>query len=496
MKHRFKQIGKDSLIYGIGGILGKGIGFFLLPVYTRLFTPAEFGTIEMLAVLNSFLGSILVMGMDTAQSFYFFEQKKEGQRAQAKVVTSILQWRITWGSGIVLFATLISPLLNRYFFDGQLSWEYFAIAFAGILFAQLMSQSAEVYRLLYRPWSYIGITLGQGLFSAAITIILIIGLGIGIIGFFIGMLSGAILGAIFGWWRIRNYLDFSGWHRQWWPRLIKFGAPLVPAAMAMYVLTTSDRWFINHFNGQEALGIYAVGAKFAMFIGAAVTMFRKAWWPVAMDALQGEDGPVLFRTIGRFYLGVGTAGIVFLTTLSPWLVRCFTASAFHAAYPIVGVLAWCSLFYGFQLIAAGAIWKMEKTSWVPILMGTAALLNIGLNAYLVPEHGAMGAALATSISFAIWNLLMIIICERLWRVKYAYGILALQIIIGASACYVILEMFKKGTSWWGVALISIVSILILGVLSITREHLAGITKLIQNRVSNKQWAGVKVSGKK
>jgi len=159
-------------------------------------------------------------------------------------------------------------------------------------------------------------------------------------------------------------------------------------------------------------------------------------------------------------------------------------------------LAWYSLFYGFQLIAAGGIWKKEKTSWVPILMGTAALLNIGLNAYLVPEHGAMGAALATSISFAIWNILTIIICERLWRVKYAYGILALQIIIGASACYFILEMFKKGTSLWGVALITIVSILILGALSVTREHLVGITNLIQSKVSKKQWAGLKVFGEK
>jgi len=75
MKHRLKQLGKDSLIYGIGGVLAKGIGFFLLPVYTRIFTPADYGTIEMLTVLNSFLGSILVMGMDSAQSFYFFEQK-------------------------------------------------------------------------------------------------------------------------------------------------------------------------------------------------------------------------------------------------------------------------------------------------------------------------------------------------------------------------------------------------------------------------------------
>ncbi len=114
MKKRLKQLGKNFLVYGSGGIIPKGIGFFLLPVYTRICSAADYGTIE-------------IMGMDSAQSFYFFEQKREGQKAQARVVTTILQWRITWGSGIVLLSTLISQVLNKYLLNGQSSWEYFDI---------------------------------------------------------------------------------------------------------------------------------------------------------------------------------------------------------------------------------------------------------------------------------------------------------------------------------------------------------------------------------
>jgi len=42
---RLIQLGKDSLVYGLGGILAKGLSFLLLPVYTRIFTPADYGTI-------------------------------------------------------------------------------------------------------------------------------------------------------------------------------------------------------------------------------------------------------------------------------------------------------------------------------------------------------------------------------------------------------------------------------------------------------------------
>ena len=118
---RLKQLGKDTLIYGIGGILAKSVSFFLLPIYTRIFTPADYGTIEMLTVISSFLSAIMVMGMDSAQSMYFFKFKKNGKIAQAKIVSAILQWRLLWGVCIVLLATLIAPILNAWFFQGKLS---------------------------------------------------------------------------------------------------------------------------------------------------------------------------------------------------------------------------------------------------------------------------------------------------------------------------------------------------------------------------------------
>lgn len=474
MKSRFKQLGKDSVVYGLGGIIAKSIGFFLLPVYTRIFTPADYGTIEMLVVLNSFLGSILVMGMDSAQSFYFFEQKKNGEEVQARVVSAILQWRLTWGTGIVLLATLLSPLLNKFFFNGRLSWEYFAIAFSSAFFSQILSQSAEVFRLLYRPWSYISIILAQTLGSAAVAITLIVWLGFGILGFFIGSLSASVFGALWGWWRIRKYLDLSRWHRQWWPKVLKFGAPLVPAGLGMYVLNTADRWFVSYYHGQDALGLYAVGAKFAMLIAMAVTTFRQAWWPVAMDAMHSEGGPPLYRTMARLYMGIGSASVVLITALSPCLVKWFTAPAYFNSYPIVGILAWQSIFYGFYLIGAAGIWKAEKTAWAPFLMGTAAILNIALNALLVPKYGGAGAAMATSVSFLFWDILALYISEKLWKVGYSYFIMLIQIAIGVLSSVMILYIYNDHINYFYGFLISSTAMLLLSISAVSQTHIKKI----------------------
>ena len=167
-----------------------------------------------------------------------------------------------------------------------------------------------------------------------------------------------------------------------------------------------------------------------MLTALAVETFRKAWWPIAMDAMHGEDGPKTFRTIARFYLGFGAAGVVYLTFLSPWLVSTFAAPAYVSAWPIVGILAWQSLFYGFYMVASGGIWKAEKTWLAPIIMAVAAFLNLGLNFLWVPAYGGKGAALATSTTFGFWCILTLIVSQRLWRVPFQFWIMSCQILLG------------------------------------------------------------------
>ena len=428
---RLKQLGQDTLIYGIGGILAKSVSFFLLPIYTRIFTPADYGTIEMLTVISSFLSAILVMGMDSAQSMYFFKFKKNGKIAQAKIVSAILQWRLLWGICIVFLATLIAPILNALFFQGKLSLEYFAIAFVGALFTQIMKQSAEVMRLLYRPWGFISITLSQSVLSAVLILSFVILLDQGILGFFLGTGIASVAMAIIGWFRIRDYWQFKEIHFNLWSQLIRFGAPLMPAGMAIYFISTADRWFIQYYHGSESLGVYAIGAKFVILLTLVVETFRKAWWPIAMDSMHGKDGPDTFRTIARLYMGLATSGIVVLTAFSPFLVRWLTAPAFHDAWPIIGVLAWQAVFYGFFLIATAGIWKTEKMYLNLYLMGGAVIISLFLNWVLVPTYGSMGAAISTSFTYFLLLVVSMILSEKLWKINISIIILTFQIFLGS-----------------------------------------------------------------
>jgi O-antigen/teichoic acid export membrane protein len=194
-----------------------------------------------------------------------------------------------------------------------------------------------------------------------------------------------------------------------------------------------------------------------MLITLAIETFRRAWWPVAMDAMHGPEGAALYRTVARLYVGVGAAGIVILSALSPWLVRTFTAPAFHEAQPLVGVLAWSSVLYGFFMIGGSGIWKAEKTWLTSVFMLAGGAVNIALAWWWSAMWGAMGAALALVAAYSIWIALTVWASERLWKVGFPWLVLCLQAAGGGACGWLIYWMRARGDSEALVWLIAIVA---------------------------------------
>lgn len=452
--NRLKQLGKDSVIYGLGGIFGKALGFFLLPVYTRIFSPSEYGYIEMITIIGLLLGAVVNVGMDSGQSFYFHKVKDKGKEEQARIITSILQWKIMWGFFVIVVATLISPFINLWLFNGELDFSYFLVAFFGVLFGQVMRQSAEILRLLYRPWPYILLMIAQSIVAATLVISLVVLFDKGIFGYLLGSACASILVAVIGWVIVREYLDLSSLHIRTWPMLLRFGLPLLPASLSMYVMNTADRWFIQHYHGEQELGLYAVGAKFAILIAFVVETFRKAWWPIAMDSMHSDDGPRTYRMIARGYMGIGVAGIVYLSFLSPWLMKLMAAETYYEGYPIIGILAWQSLFYGFYLIASAGLWKTENTKYSAIFFAITAVLNILLNYLLVPKYGGIGAAVSSAVVFFIWIGISISISEKLWYIGFPIKVLLMQITIGVATVTGIIYSYLNGVEFINIIVVA------------------------------------------
>lgn len=440
MKAKLKRLCQDTISYGVGGILAKSLSLFLLPVYTKIFDPKMYGIVEMMLIFTGFVGTALTLGMDSAQSFFFFEQKKSGVKCQSTVISSIFQLRIIWAIIVVSLITLCSSYINKLIFHNNISTQFILITCIDAFFIQLLYQAAEINRLQFNPAKFIIITFIHQFFSNFIALFLIIKFNLGVMGYLLGMMLGSLSTCIISWLYMRAYI-ISWLCASWWPRLLKFGLPLMPSGIALYTMQATDRLCILHLMDEYNLGIYSAGAKFAMMFSMGIEIFRKAWWPLAMDAIHDKKGDNFIKIAADFYMSIATVAAILMAFISPLLVNLFLSSEYHDSVKIIGILVWQGVFWGFYLIGSIGAWKSESTLTLTVILVFYMGLNIFFNFMFIPHFGIIGAAYGNVLTYLLWNLTTIFFAESKWRIGYNIASLFLKAVSGFAISNIYLNVY-------------------------------------------------------
>lgn len=439
---KLKQLVKDSFIYSIGGIAGSVIGFFLIPVYTRVFSPDEYGIIELLLTFQGFLLAFLILGTDSAQTRYFYDSEKKQDKRE--VVSTTLHFRMAWGILIVGICMLAASAFNQFLFDGQVPDTYFYLIFLAALFSVIFSCLVAVYRLLLRPKPYLLLTLSHSLVSAAIIILLVVYFKQGVWGYLLGYAVSILLLIPVAVLLLREYVAFK-FSVSLITRMLKFGIPLTPTIIAAWVMNFADRYFLSQYATLDEVGLYAVGAKFGMGIVLITGAFRLAWTPLALSAVREPDARAFYRNVADIYLVGASFIVILLTGMSKLLMIVMTQPDFYAGYIVVGILAYGAVFYGLYTISGLGIWLGEKTIFATIAIAASAVLNIALNIAFIPVWGIVGAATATLIAYIIGNALAFYFGERCYPIGFNYSHLVMITLV--TCLGIALQLLLLNANW-------------------------------------------------
>lgn len=438
-----KSFSRDAIIYGLGNIIAKAINFLVLPIYTHIFSPSEFGLLELVLVLNGVYGAIILLGLDSAQSIYFHKHKDAGFEAQKEIITSVLQLRIVWGTLITLVFAITLPLWVLLFSLGDLSKSFLILALLGTFLSQISSQGIDIFRLIFRPIPCVTLSAFQSILNVSCILFLITYFEYGVGGFFLGSFIGASICVLTTWFITRKYISPVKIHTKHWGMLVKFGIPLIPEALLLHAMLIMDRLFLQSYHGPLAVGVYAVAFRFSVIMAAFTEVFRKAWWPYALKFMYQPGGERLFRFMAQLYISTMCAFILLLTILSPFMIKYLTGPEYASASMLIGLLCWQSLFNGFILIGSAGIWKEQKTSYSFYVTGIALIFGVCFNFLLVPRYGMFGAAIATAISYFIWAFLSLEVSERLWSINFPKLRIFLDITVAGCGMVVFMTQFGE-----------------------------------------------------
>ena len=409
---------KDIGIYGIGLVSAKSIVFLTIPIYTRLFSIEQYGTIELLITWTSIIGIFMNIGLDTALSYYFMETKNNNNSySYSQIISSTLQLRILISIIIGFLIYILSPYIANTFFGNTVSKYHIMLTIIYGILMSLFAHNLEVNRLFMKPLKYVIISNLESIFTALSIILIARYLNWGIKGYILGMILGVFLTVFYSWSTIAKYINFTKFDVNLWKKFFAFGLPLLPASLLMWIMQASDRIFVNKLLPSSDLGLFAIGAKISMITVLFVQAFRKAWLPHAMDKMQqGKDGEKYISDISNKYLMFGSLIVILITITSPLLIRVIAPEEYYNAWKIIGIYSWSSIFYGYFTISLIGIFKSKKTYLSLIPYATGAILNLLLNYFLTIRFGILGTSLSTSIAIFVSNIIAFIISQKLYNI--------------------------------------------------------------------------------
>ena len=200
----------------------------------------------------------------------------------------------------------------------------------------------------------------------------------------------------------------------------RFGVPLVPTALFLWVTNFSDRFFLVKLADVAEAGLYSVGVRVASAMVLLLTAFRTAW-PAFAYSIKDESEARSTYAYVLTYLTVVTAWVALaLTLLSPWLVELLAAAEFAESSRVVGPLAFSTVAYAAYIVVAIGVGRVRRTQFNWVVTGIAALVNIALNVVLIPPYGMMGAAIATVAAYSTMAVGMAWWSQRLYPVPYQW----------------------------------------------------------------------------
>ncbi|MFZ1741635.1 MAG: lipopolysaccharide biosynthesis protein [Pontixanthobacter sp.] len=213
--------------------------------------------------------------------------------------------------------------------------------------------------------------------------------------------------------------------------LIKIGLAGIVTAPMFWLLSSSDRWFLEHYHGAEAVGVYSIGYSVAIVGMMVNNAVMSVWLPEAVR--EYEQDPVRAQiTLGRLMSRlVAAMALIWLVVAAAGgdIVRWLANERFHAAADIVPYIAGGVFFYGVLHLANAGLLLAKKLKWAALWWFAGGLVCTLLNWVLVPKFGCLGAAITQSISFAFISLGILMTSQALFRIHLDSSRLAVALSI-------------------------------------------------------------------
>jgi len=433
---------RHSGIYILAKLIPGLMAFAALSLYTHLLTPSEYGVYTLIFTGTVFIHNVVFNWLSSGTLRYWSNQEYSDSQFINTLSTSLL--RI---SSVVLVFALVAVA----FFWGKTESLWVIASFSLLIALALFTITQNLFSAKIEPASYAFLTIVYSICSLTLGGLFSY-MGYGATGVIFGIALGTSIPALFVFKRLWLPYKKADFNKALLKRLVTYGIPLAAAALVEEITKVTDRFMLAGIQGKDQAGLYAVGYDLS---GNSILMIMSAIniaaYPVIIKLLDNEGVKAAtdyFRHYVILLLGVSIPAVIGLNLVGPNLVHLLIDADYQAS--VIFLLPWITtaiFLLGLQVFYFDLAFQLGHKTIASVKIAVAiAIINIGLNYWLIPIMGIHGAAIATISSFAVGSILSAYFGRKYFSLPFP-AIETFKIVIATLVMCLCLYWLKDKNGW-------------------------------------------------
>ena len=430
---------KSSMSHAVCSILQRCMKFLTLPLFTRLLTTEEYGQYTVYTSWMVLLTIFITLEMANS-SFAAAMAKYPGRRdeyiAAVEEISFVLaflflavylpfqdQWNRLFHLPTGMMLVMVVEILSDFFIScwlGRNRYEYrYKTAFSVSLTIAICSPLLSLLLVLTMPYKGYARILGNSI---------------------VIFLLGAIL-------CIRSFSGGKGrFSRDLIAFALSFNFPLIPYHLSRMICNQSDMIMIDHICGKADSGIYGVGYSLSVMLTFALDAITNSYLPWFYGRLNTDRQ----RENRRVSFGLSllmAALLLVVIALAPEVIAIVAPPDYRGAIWIVPPVTMSVLLMFYAKFPINIEFYFEEKKGLLYGTVTAAVVNLILNALLIPVFGFIAAGYTTLFSYLVMAGMHVVIGKRLLRRKgiaddmFDYKALLLLLLLFAAAAFGLMLLY-------------------------------------------------------
>lgn len=402
---------KNTIVLAIGQLVPKILMIVALPILTSSLATSEYGIYDLALTLSSFLLPIITLQIHQAV-FRELLNCRDNCKKKNIVKTSMV---FVLFSGIFVSAILMLVLHQRLSYIDSL-----------VICVYIMCEA--VYTLLGQTIRGVGKNI---IYSKGAIVYAVVNTAMILFLFYFKHLNAfsAIASIAAGYFiaiiyfkarlqRINGNSAAGGFNFTDLKELLRFSIPILPSAIALWIVNLSDRLIVTAVMGMGANGIYSVANRIPNIYNTAYSIFNMAWIESASKAADEGDAEQYYSNLFEKLFTFLTGAMLIIIAVLPILFKVLINDAYSAAYKQIIILFWGAYFNSYVSYYGGIYIALKKTKSVAISSFSGAVLNMVINIAFISHIGLYAASISTAVSFGLIMVFRYVDMRKLVHIQY------------------------------------------------------------------------------